>query len=290
VVQGCDPMEQVDEGLVGRSCFGAEAREPAPHVGAVERHGGGDLPGEEALTERAPGNEADPELLARRQDFRFGISRPERVFALDGSHRLDGVRPSDRLCAGFGESEVFDFAFRDQVSHGAGHLLDRDARVDAMLIEQVDAVGPQTHERSLGHMPDVLWAAVEAPPLPGVRIDVEAELCCDHDPVTHRRKGFPDKLFVAERAVGLGGIEEGVSAVYGGPDDGDHLSRVAGLPVVHAHAHAAQAERRNLESGTPQHTRFHRFVPLCGYGRPLTTSGACAALTQARVRRRSRRR
>ena len=64
---------------------------------AYEGLAGVDLPREEALSKRAPGNEPNPEFLARRQHFRFRISRPERVFALDGSDRLDRVRAPDGI-------------------------------------------------------------------------------------------------------------------------------------------------------------------------------------------------
>jgi hypothetical protein len=38
---------------------------------------------------------------------------------------------------------VADLASGDQVPYGAAHLLDRHVRVDPVLIEQVDMVGPQ---------------------------------------------------------------------------------------------------------------------------------------------------
>lgn len=46
----------------------------------------------------------------------------------------------DRLGAGLGETEVEDLAFADQALDGPGHLLDRDLRVDAMLVEEVEGV------------------------------------------------------------------------------------------------------------------------------------------------------
>ena len=68
--------KQINQRLIRFSGLWRKAREPGPNVGGVEGHGGINLPREEALPERAPGNEADPELFARRQHFRFRISRP----------------------------------------------------------------------------------------------------------------------------------------------------------------------------------------------------------------------
>ena len=50
---------------------------------------------------------------------------------------------ADGLDARLGEAEVLDLALLDQLLDGAGDLLDRDVRVDAVLVEQVDPVGPQ---------------------------------------------------------------------------------------------------------------------------------------------------
>ena len=45
------------------------------------------------------------------------------------------------------------------------------------------------------------------------RIDVEAELGGDHDLVAHRLQRLADDLLVGERAVDLGGVEEGDAAL-----------------------------------------------------------------------------
>ena len=76
--------------------------------------------------------------------------------------RLDGVRAADRLHAGLREAEVLDLALADQVLHGAGDVLDRHVRVDAVLIEEVDAVDLEPLERAVGDLLDVLGPAVQA--------------------------------------------------------------------------------------------------------------------------------
>ena len=42
------------------------------------------------------GTKPMPELLERRQDLRFRLPPPQRVLALQGRDRLDGVRAADR--------------------------------------------------------------------------------------------------------------------------------------------------------------------------------------------------
>ena len=57
---------------------------------------------------------------------------------------------ADRLRARLRQAEVPDLAFRDQLPDGAGDVLDRHVRVDAVLVEQVDAIGPQPLQRRVG--------------------------------------------------------------------------------------------------------------------------------------------
>ncbi len=49
ILPGCDLAKQIDDWPVGLEGIGSKAREPGPHVGSVEGHGGIDLRREEAL-------------------------------------------------------------------------------------------------------------------------------------------------------------------------------------------------------------------------------------------------
>ena len=55
-----------------------------------------------------------------------------------------------------------DLPFLDQLLDRAGDILDRHVRIDAVLVEQVDAIGLQALERCLDDLLDVLGPAVEA--------------------------------------------------------------------------------------------------------------------------------
>src|SRR6202035_1838879 len=79
-----DAREQIDQRLVRLPGLRREAGDGVAEVGAVEGGALVDLAGEEALAQRAEGNEADPELLQGRKDLLFGLSPPERVLALQG--------------------------------------------------------------------------------------------------------------------------------------------------------------------------------------------------------------
>ena len=152
----------------------------------------------------------------------LGLAPPQRIFALQRGDRLHRVRAADRLHAGFGQAEVLDLAFADQVLHRARDVLDRHVRIDAVLIEQIDAIGLQPLQRGLGDLPDVLGPAVQAGSADRWP-NFEAELGGDHDLVAERRERLADQLLVGERAVDLGGVEEGDAALDGGADQRDRL-------------------------------------------------------------------
>ena len=81
------------------------------------------------------------------------------------------------------------------VPDGACHVLDRDVGIDAVLIEEIDDIGPEPAERSLRDRPDVLRPAAQAG-LRTIGVELEAELGRDHDIRSHGRECLADKLLI----------------------------------------------------------------------------------------------
>ena len=160
-------------------------------------------------------------------------------------------------------------AGRDELGDRAGDVLDRDARVDAVLIEQVDRVDPQPAQRRVGDPRDLLGAAVE-PDRPTV-LDAPPELRGDHDLVAQRGEGVPDELFVDVGAVHLGGVEERDAVFDRAAQHTDHRFAVAGVGAVAlGHAHGAQADGRDpqvLAEGSGVHRLFLSLPPGFRTGR-----------------------
>ena len=144
----------------------------------------------------------------------------------------------------------------NQVLHRAGDVLDRHIGIDAVLIEEIDAIGPQPLQRCVRHVADVLGAAVEAGHARR-SVDVEAELRGDHHAVADRRECFADELLIGERAVHFGRIEERDPSVDGGPDDGDAVWTRQGTAVTLADPHAPETERRHFEAVPAQRACLH---------------------------------
>ena len=96
-------------------------------------------------------------------NFRFRLSPPQRVFALERRHRLHCVRATDRLHARFRKAKVLDLALLNQVLHRSGDIFDRHVGIDAVLIEEVNDVGLEPLQRGFGNFLDVFRPAVHFP-------------------------------------------------------------------------------------------------------------------------------
>jgi hypothetical protein len=73
-----------------------------------------------------------------------------------------------------------------------------------------------------------------------------------------RRQGFAHQLFVRERSVDLGGVEEGDAPLDGRPQQLDHLGLVAGGTEAEAHAHASEPDGRDFQIAFPEPAFLHR--------------------------------
>ena len=239
-----------------RSKRGSEARmSPSPNsVVAVT------FPGEEAPPERTERDEADPELLEGGQDRLLGLAPEQGVLALQRRDGLYGVGAPDGADSGLGQAEVVHLAGLDELLDRAGDVLDGDVGVDPVLVEQVDGVGAQSSQGAVDGGADVVGPARDAR-LGAVLVEGEAELGGDDDVVADRLQCLADELLVVERAVDLGGVEEGDAAVDRSAQERDHLvpwgSRAEGL----AHAHAAEAEGGDLEASGAESACLHAGSP-----------------------------
>jgi hypothetical protein len=162
------------------------------------------------------------------------------------------VRATNRLLSSLRESEVADLPLTYQVGHGTDDVLDRNARIDAMLVEQIDSIGSQPPKRAFDDVANMPRPAVQ--PIDGaLLIEREAEFRRDHDALARAARLLErprEELLVLEGPVCFGGIEERHTELDGSVNRGDGLSLVAffGGAVGMAHPHESQAERRHGES------------------------------------------
>src|ERR1039457_4274081 len=132
-----DAGEQVNQGLIRLQSLRREARQGAAEVGAVELRIFVDLARQEALAQGAVRDKADSEFLKGRYHFLLWSPRPQRVFALESSDRLDCVCATDGLHSCFGKAEVLDLAFLNQVLHRSSYVFDRHMKDAALDISAI---------------------------------------------------------------------------------------------------------------------------------------------------------
>jgi hypothetical protein len=223
-----------------------EPRIDAAEVVRVERVGGSDGAGQEAAAERRVRHEADPELAQHRQHLGLRVARPEGVLALHGRDGMHGVRPTDGVDRGLREPVTAQLAGLDQLGEGADGVFDRDLRVDAVLVIEIEVVGAKPAQRVVEGRAQVLGAAVLL--ALAARAVHDGELGCHDDAVSVGAERLSEKCLVGVGAVRLGGVEEGDAQVERAPDCADGFGVVsAGARVEGGHPHRAEPETGDVE-------------------------------------------
>ena len=151
----------------------------------------------------------------------------------------------------------------NQLPYRSGHVFDRHAGVDPVLIEKVDGLDLEPLERAFDGLLDVLRPAIQSrrslhPAGIEMGIQVESELGGDRHPPAEGSQRLAQKLFVQERPVDLGGVEEGDAALDGGMEQRGHRLLVLGRAVGETHSHAAEAEGRDFQVALAESASLHR--------------------------------
>ena len=193
-------------------------------------------------------------LQCREQDL--VLPGHHGVAVLHRRHRAHRVGPSEARLIGLGDPPVGDLALPNKIRHHLGHRLGLHLGVHAVLEVQVDVVGLEPPEGALHRGADGLR--------PGVRdqgfidrraglVEADAELGDDLDAGSDVPQGLPHQLLIlmgiGGGAVGLGGVEQGIAQVIGGPDGADRLMFLRGRPVGVAESHTPQTHGRDRQIG-----------------------------------------
>src|SRR5699024_12287931 len=101
-----------------------------------------------------------------------------------------------------------------------------DARVDAVMNDQVDRLHAKAFQGSIIGLADVVRGAVQS--RFASSFEVEPEFCCNSDLVADRAERSTEEFFVHERSVDLCSVEECHAEGNGAWDDHDASSVSAG--------------------------------------------------------------
>src|SRR6267142_5999943 len=137
---------------------------------------------QESAPKRTVRDESDVEFAASRQhavDRHF--ARPKRILTLQRYDRVDFLSAPQRLRAGFRQSDRSDLARRNEFGQRANGFLDRNVRINAMLIIEIDRFDAQPTKARVARTADILGRTIHAPDSVGT--DTEAKLSRDDDAV-----------------------------------------------------------------------------------------------------------
>ncbi len=149
--------------------------------------------------------------------------------------------------AGLGKAEEQRLALPNEIADGSGDIFDRHGRIDPVLVEEIDPVGPQPPQRAFDRIADRFRPAVPFGAGLHAADEAEAEFGRDGHMIAAALEGAPDQLLVGERTVALGGVEKRASELDGVMKRRDRF-RLVRRTVGLAHPHTAEADRRNLEA------------------------------------------
>ncbi len=154
---------------------------------------------------------------------------------------------------------MLHLTFRDQVADGPCHVFHRNAGIDPMLIEQVDAVRAQPAQRLVGNLADALRPAVDTFGRPTIP---ETKLGRDHNVVAKRFDSLTEQFFVRPGPRLRQYRRRNHSAFEGCPDEVDTvITAHAGAETV-AQAHTTEANCGHLKVASAEFTLLHVCLPF----------------------------
>jgi hypothetical protein len=154
------------------------------------------------------------------------------------------VGPTHRARRGLRHAEVPDLSLADEFFDRARDVFDWHLGIHSVLIEEIDYVGFESLERSIGNVANMVRPTVRPAKAFAVRGDVEPELRREYNLGANRSEGFADQFLVNERPVDFGRIEEGHAAIHGCPQEQDHFLTVSRrVGIAFAHSHTAETDR-----------------------------------------------
>src|SRR5262249_42105042 len=143
-------------------------------------------------------------------------------------------------------------------SHGADSVLYWRVGVDPMLIIKVNHLNAEALEACFAAGAHIFGGASYADEAP-VRRSQDAELGCEHVLIAAVFYGAADQFLVSPHAIDVGRVKEGDTKVDGAMDRIDSF-RLATWSIELAHAHAAEANGRNLQSRSTKLACLHPSV------------------------------
>ncbi len=129
--------------------------------------------------------------------------------------------PSNRADARLGKSEMQHLSLTDQFGHRLRHFLNRDIRVNPVLIVQINVICPQSFERTFCRPADRFRPGIQS--CHSAVVHAPSKFRRQNDLISDRLKRLADQLLILSRRVCLRGIKEGLPHLRGSSEKPDAL-------------------------------------------------------------------
>src|SRR5215469_2738890 len=242
-----------------------------------------DLLRKEAAPQRAVRDEANPQLAARRQNFVFGVARPQRVFGLQRRNRMDLRRAPQRFRCRLRQSDEPHLSFLHQPGHRAHRLLDRRIGIDPVLVIQVNRLHAKPAQTGVAALAHIFRLATHAARVWIIRIPHDPEFRRQHNFFALPANRFPNQFLILERPVNVRRVEKIDSQLERPVNRRDRFLVVA-RAIKLRHPHTAEPNLRNREAASSPFARLHVLTSWCILLLRWTDSGSSYPATDAQSR------
>src|SRR5947207_776952 len=240
---GGDRLDAFDERAVLLKIVAGEARVTGAGVALGEvgeiRHDAG----EQAAPQGRVGDKGHAEIARRLARFLRLLTIEQRIFALYRSDRMHRMGTADALGVRLAEAEMAHLALLDEAAHRTDRVLDRHARIDAVLVVEVDRVDPEPLQAGLAGLLHVFGAAVDAVGAAGLA--GLAEFGGDDDLVRPALQRAAEQFLVVAPAIHVRAVEMIDAELDRAPEQGLGCLVVA-RSVGAGQGHAAEPDRQYL--------------------------------------------
>lgn len=199
--------------------------------------------GEQPTTEWAVGHQPGPVTSGGGHDVGFGLAPQQRPLELHRGHRVHRRGLLELVDGHLGQPEVTDLAGLDQIGHGAHGVSDRDLRVDAVQVVQIDRLDAKPLQRRLAIAAHVLRPSVK---VHTVLVADDAELGRHRHVLAAPGQNATDQCLVVALPVADRGVQHGHAQLECVPDEPDRFS-VVDASVALGQAHTPQSDGRGRE-------------------------------------------
>src|SRR5215510_14624448 len=171
------------------------------------------------------------------------------------------MRALQRRGRNLAQAEVTRLALFDQFRHRAERLFNRNLRVDAVQVVKVDVLDAESFETALDRLAGVIGPAVNASDGGVVGIAHNAELGGQKHLIALPLDRATDQLFIGVWPVYIRCVQKIDAELQRAVNSRDGFSIVT-IAVKFAHAHAAEADGRNLRAANAKAPPLHMSPPL----------------------------